>query len=308
MAGCRLNKSDCLGFGLATLDYISLVDKFPRPGAKLQALECAIEGGGPVATAMATIARLGGSAAFVGKLGRDSAAGLVLRSFHDAGVNTGNVIISKECRTPTASVLVEQGSGRRTVLLSQDKRSGLKASDIKQSLISRSRSIHLDGRDLPACRKAAGIARKLGVATFLDVGSIRNRVDSLFPYIDHLIVSQEYALGFTGCRSARAAKKKLFRDSMQTLVVTRGTAGAIGFDGRNWNEQPAFRVRVKDTTGAGDAYHGGYIFAHLAGGSMSECMRFAAAVAALNCRELGGRRGLPMLSEVKKLVKAGKTL
>jgi sulfofructose kinase len=301
-----LKRFDCIGIGLATLDYVSLVSSFPKPGLKLEAVDSVIDGGGPVATAMATLARLGHRCSFVGKLGCDPQGELVLRSFLRDNVDIKSVIVDEKCRTPVATVLVEQNSGRRTVLLTRARDTRLTKEHITAELIGTTRSILIDGRDLPACRKAVMLARVLGVTTFLDVGSIRNRVDTLFPYIDHLVVAHEYALGFTGRRSLKKAISDLWHERMKSLVITLGRRGAIGFDGSDFREQASFKVKIKDTTGAGDAYHGAFVHAVLANYSSAKALKFAAAVAALNCRELGGRKGLPTLDEATRLAFRGK--
>ncbi|MCK4856679.1 MAG: hypothetical protein KAT58_01810 [candidate division Zixibacteria bacterium] len=301
-----MQKYDCLGIGLAPLDYLSLVAQFPKPGLKLEVLEGVTAGGGPVPTALATLSRLGMRTAFVGKLGNDAAGRLCLDAFRQAGISRYYISVAANRITPTATVLVESDTGRRTVLLARGKGCRLGVSDIDAKIISRTRALHLDGRDLSACRKAAKLAHKLGVITFLDVGSLRNRVDSLFSLIDHLVVAQEYARQFTGARKVERAIKRLWQPPMSSLVVTMGQQGAVGYDGNHLIRQRAYRVKVKDTTGAGDTYHGAYIYGVLTGRSIAETMRFAAAVAALNCRELGGRRGLPTLVEVDRLIRKGR--
>lgn len=301
-----MKKFDCIGFGLATLDYISLISAFPKPGLKLEAVESIIDGGGPVATAMAALAKLGHTCSYVGKLGCDPQGELVLRAFLRDSVDIKNTIVDDKCSTPIATVLVEQKSGRRTVLLTRARNSRLSVEHVSEELIGSAQSILIDGRDLQASRKAVKLARLLNVRTFLDVGSVRNRVESLFPHIDHLVVAQEYALKFTGRRNPEKAIADLWHPRMKSLVVTVGQRGAVGFDGTELRQQAALKIRIKDTTGAGDAYHGAYIHAVLEGYSMPEALRFAAAVAALNCRELGGRKGLPTLTEVARLAGRGK--
>ena len=84
----------------------------------------------------------------------------------------------------------------------------------------------------------------------------------------------------------------------RTAVVTMGAAGAAALDNASrLLTIPAHRVRVVDTTGAGDAYHGAFAFGMLHRRSLRWTMRFASVVAALKCRSLGGRKGLPTLRE-----------
>ncbi|MFH2056197.1 MAG: PfkB family carbohydrate kinase, partial [bacterium] len=252
-----MKRFDCIGFGLATLDHLSLVESFPQPGRKLEVAESAVEGGGPVATALATLARLGASVAYCGRLGDDLAGRQVIDSFKRCGVNVKSVIMDSSAVTPIATVLVEQGSGRRTVLLNPGRGCFLRAGEVRENLIQQTLAVHLDGRRLAVERRVARYARRYGVTTFLDVGSLRNSVENLLHDIDHFVVAEEYALGITGRRSQRLAARDLWLPSMKSLTITAGRQGAIAFDGRTFYRQPAFEVEIKDVTGAGDAFHGG---------------------------------------------------
>lgn len=300
-----MKRFDCLGFGLATLDHLSLVERFPRPGLKLEVIESTIDGGGPVATALASMARLGLNVAFCGRLGNDAAGKLIVESFERSGVCVDHLSLDPKATTPTATVLMEQNNGRRTVLLNRGRGCKLPSGEVTEQLIAGARAVHLDGRDLVRDKQVARLARKLGVITSLDVGSLRNDVSSLLPYIDHLVVAEEYALGATGERSLRVAAQNLWQDSMKSLIITQGSKGALGYDGHSYYSQAAFEVDVKDVTGAGDAFHGGYLHGVLKGWPLPQSLRFAAATAALNCSELGGRAGLPSLAQVRRLLKQG---
>ena len=87
------------------------------------------------------------------------------------------------------------------------------------------------------------------------------------------------------------------------MVITLGSKGSIGWDGENLIYQEAFPVEAKDTTGAGDVFHGAYIYGTLQGWTMTECMRFASAVSALKCKEVGAQRGIPRMEEVLEFMK-----
>lgn len=300
-----MKRFDCLGFGLATLDQLLLVAEFPQPGRKLEVLERCTVGGGPVATALATLAKLGMQVGFCGRLGDDDAGRAILDSFAAAGVDIMNLSVDSRSVSPVATVLVEQESGRRTVLLERGKGCALRVGEIDVDLIRSARAVHLDGRNLAVDKKAARLARQHEVTTFLDLGSLRNSVDGLLEHIDHLVIAEEFALGVTGRRSLRSAARDLWLPSMQSLTITAGREGVLGFEGTTFYQQPAFDIAVKDVTGAGDAFHGGYIFGVMKNWSLPEILRFAAATAALNCRELGGRAGLPSTAQVRKLIKRG---
>jgi sugar/nucleoside kinase (ribokinase family) len=81
------------------------------------------------------------------------------------------------------------------------------------------------------------------------------------------------------------------------VVITDGTRGCWYWDSGRHFHQPAFAVDAVDTTGAGDVFHGAYLYAFLQGWPARRCLAFAAAAAALKCRKLGGRAGIPTTEE-----------
>ena len=89
-------------------------------------------------------------------------------------------------------------------------------------------------------------------------------------------------------------------------TITLGERGSISFVHDEIIEVPAFKVEVADTTGAGDVFHGGYVYGLLKGWSINDCVRFGSAVAAIKCREIGGRAGIPSLNDVMGFLKEQK--
>ncbi|HUU81329.1 MAG TPA: PfkB family carbohydrate kinase, partial [Acidobacteriota bacterium] len=83
------------------------------------------------------------------------------------------------------------------------------------------------------------------------------------------------------------------------VVITLGAKGSIGLDRQEIVRQEAFKVKAVDTTGAGDVYHGAYIYGILQGWELRECMRFASAAAALKCKEMGAQSGVPDLEAIR---------
>ena len=82
-------------------------------------------------------------------------------------------------------------------------------------------------------------------------------------------------------------------------VITQGEAGSVGVYGEHVFLTPSFEVDVVDTTGAGDVYHGAFIYGLLNKWSFEKSAEFASAVAAISCTKLGGRKGIPGVLETK---------
>ena len=103
-------------------------------------------------------------------------------------------------------------------------------------------------------------------------------------------------------RSARQAVTRLQSLCYGTVVVTQGIRGAIGCEGGVFQKQAAFRVKNVDTTGAGDAFHAGYLYGLLHEASFKKRLEIGSAVSALSCTQMGARAGLPTLPAVRKFL------
>ncbi len=291
---------DCLGLGIAPVDILFQVETFPKPGAKIDASSLTIQGGGPIPTALATLGRLGMKPGLIAAVGKDIFGDFVKDELNKFGVDT-SLLIRKPSPTAIAAGWYEKGSGRRTIIL--DLKTRIRPGDIKLDRLPDCRAVHLDGRDLPACLKLARWAKRKALPVVFDVGSIRNDVSPVFPLVDHLVCAADFAMPFTGMTNLKKAVERLASLCPGTIVITSGTKGALGFSRTDgWLRQKAFRVRTVDTTGAGDVYHGAYIFGLLSGGDLSCRMEIASAAAALKCTRPGGRLGIPTRAELQRFL------
>lgn len=291
---------DCLGLGIAPVDILYQVERFPKPGSKIDAPSLTIQGGGPIPTAMATLGRLGMKPGIIAAVGKDIFGDFVKDELDKFGVDT-SYLIRKDRPTAIAAGWYEKGSGRRTIIL--NLKTGIKPGEIELDRLPDCRTIHLDGRDLPAGMKLARWAKKREIPVVFDIGSIRNNVSPIFSMVDHLICAADFAFPFTGTTNVRKAIAQLAALCPGTVIITSGTKGAFGFSRTDgWVRQKAFRVRTVDTTGAGDVYHGAYIFGLLSGEDLACRMEIASAAAALKCTRPGGRLGIPTRAELQRFL------
>lgn len=276
--------------GIMPLDLLYTIDRFPPAGGKVNATDLCVQGGGPVPNALVGLSRLGLSTALIAVRGEDWAGQLGLAELQKEKVDCRHIIV-KRASSATAAGFIERGSGRRTIAFYREV--GIRPSDLNTSDYPIPRVVHLDGRDLKAAIKLARWGKRVGAMVSFDIGSIRNDVSPIFPLVDHLVVADSYAFPFTGTRTVRQAIKRLAKNCSGCIVVTQGTRGAMGFERGIFTRHPAYRVAVADTTGAGDAFHVGYLCGLLRGRPMYERLRLGAATAALKCTKSGGRAGMP---------------
>jgi sugar/nucleoside kinase (ribokinase family) len=287
--------------GIVPLDLLYTVERLPRPGEKVNSVDGSIQGGGPVPNTLTGLARLGMRTALVAVVGDDLPGRQVHAELTAEGIDCTRMIVKKRGRSAVAIGMVEGGSGRRTIAL--DRHIFINPNDLRTAHLPHPRLVHLDGRDLEACLKLARWARRRGIPVSFDIGSVRNDVSALMPLVDHLVVADAFAFPFTGARSARAAAARLAAQGPSAVVVTEGTRGATGLEGGRWSHRPAYRVESTDTTGAGDAFHAGYLYGLLTGAGMEQRLRLGAAVAALSCTRLGARTALPTRARLHRFLK-----
>jgi|WetSurMetagenome_2_1015567.scaffolds.fasta_scaffold144555_1 sulfofructose kinase len=291
---------DCLGLGIAPLDILLQINKYPNPGAKIDSDLITVQGGGPIPTAMVTLARLGFKAALIGAIGDDLPGKLVIEELKREKVDTSQILIKKRA-TALACGWIEKKNGRRTIVLHRDI--FVNPANINLKKLGKPKIIHLDGRDLSACMKLARWGRNHHIPIVFDIGSMRNDISPILPLVDHLVVSADFALPYTKTKKPLDAIRKLSRVTPGTIVVTSGTKGSLGYD-RNDGlaSAPAFKVNTIDTTGAGDVYHGAYIAGLLKSWPLERRMIFASACAALKCTMPGGRSGIPSFRKAQNFL------
>ncbi len=289
--------------GIAPVDILYQIKKYPKPGAKIDALDNTIQGGGPIPTAMVTLARLGLHPGLIAAVGDDLFGKFVIKELKVEGVDISRIIIKKD-RTAIACGWFEHGSGRRTIVLNLKIK--VNSRDINIENLTHVRAVHLDGRDLPASLKLARWAKKQNIPVIFDVGSMRNDVTKILPLVDHLVCAQDFALPYTKVGNIIDSIRRLSRLCHGTIVITAGIKGSIGYCREEGLAiARAYKVKTVDTTGAGDVYHGAYIFGLLKNWNLDKRMKFASAAAAIKCTKPGGRIGIPNLSQVVSFLKKG---
>ena len=292
---------DVVGLGQNTVDHLCVVDRFPAPDTKQRLRARAVEPGGQIATALVALRRWGACAAYLGTFGDDEAGVLSRASLESAGVDVSHAPIRHGEPNQLSVILVDGRTGERTVLWHRAPALALARSEVPQAIVAGARVLHLDGADGEAAVAAAAMARAAGVPTVADIDMAGPELERLLPLVDVLIVSWEFARSLTGAVRPEAALERLAAYGGAVVGVTLGSAGALVAAGGRPLAVDGHAVSAVDTTGAGDLFHAGFIWAMLAGLELEAALRLANAAAALQCTQLGGRRAIPTLAEARTL-------
>lgn len=291
-----------VGFGQCSLDILGQTDSYPELDQKTELNSLLLQGGGPVATALVTLARLGVPVAMVGAVGDDVFGRNIRQGLAEEKVDCTYLVQSPGASSQVAFIAVD-AEGHRNIFWHRGTARPA-VPDAFPALLSNSvRILHLDGLHLEQSIAAATLARSMKVVTVLDAGTLRPGMERLLPLIDHLVVSEKFASQVVHRNDPEAALKQLAGYGAGAVTVTLGKAGSLSMnvDGQVFR-QAAFAVAAIDTTGCGDVFHGGYIYGVLRDWPLPQTVRFAAACAALKTRAMGGRTAIPTLQETESFL------
>jgi sulfofructose kinase len=291
--------AELVGIGAAVLDTLMTTEGYPQEDKKYQARDCLVQGGGPCATALVAASRLGISTEYLGSIGDDHAARLILSDFQRYGVEIENVLLKEGKTSFNSVVILNQASGSRTCIWHQGSAPSLSQKEVAQNVIKKAMVLHLDGHHLSAALAAARYAKKEEVKVCLDAGSIYPGIEELLPLVDLLIPSEEFACTITKQKEAGKAAAVLYEQYRpEIIVITQGSKGGIIYDGELQRPYPAFKVNVTDSNGAGDVFHGAFLAGYIKGMNYDQAAVFASATAAIKCTGLGTRKSIPAFEEV----------
>ena len=254
---------------------------------------------------MVALQRLGLKTAYAGRFGSDAAGEFGLSSIQDEGIDIEFAEVIEGARNQIAFIIIDARSGERTIMWDRDDRLGYSVSDAPTSAVDRGRVLHVDAHDPPASARMAEVARPGGTIVSADIDNVYDGLPDLLPLIDVLITSKAFPYRVTGITDERTSLIELKnRYGCAVVGITRGECGALVYCEGQFLESPAYRVPggCRDTTGAGDAFHGGLLYGMLSGEDLETSLTIANATASLKCRALGGRTALPDLSELKEFL------
>lgn len=295
MTAARAPSIICLGH--AALDRIYRIAAFPPTPRKVIAQGAEEVGGGMAANAAVAAARLGGRVALLSRVGDDAAGATVRAGLAAEGVDVAQLRAFAGGTTSTSAVIVD-AAGERLLVGHPSQGIPDDPAWLNLSAVRGARAVLADMRWPAGARALFGAARTAGVPTVLDADmGAAAALPGLLGLADFALFSTAGLAEFApGDPAAGLARARAF--GPRHAGVTQGGAGYLWADADGLHHRPAFAVEVADTSGAGDAFHGGFAWALAEGMAVGRCIDVAQAVAALKCRRRGNRAGLPSHGEL----------
>jgi sugar/nucleoside kinase (ribokinase family) len=295
---------DVIGLGTNALDLIAIIDGYPQPDTKVQFQEFDIQGGGVVATAMAACARLGLRARYIGKVGTDFWSRASLRTLSKEGIDVRHVLRAKGSPGHVSLVLADRATGARTLFFRRPPAYTIRPEELDRAALTAGRLLHVDGIDAGAALQAVRWAREAGMRVTMDGERIVEGIEDVWPLVDLLVCNPRFVRATTGHAALEDGLREMADRGPSRVAVTLAGDGVVGLEEGRWVRIPGFRVETVDTNGAGDVFHGACAVGELRDWPLEWTLAFANAVAAMKCRSLGGRRGIPRLPEVVEFLHA----
>ncbi|MFN8441606.1 MAG: carbohydrate kinase family protein [Caldilineaceae bacterium] len=278
--------------------------------------------GGNAANAAACLARMGVESAVIGRIGADAFGQFVRNELTNAGVNTEMMLTTAGAKTAATVAAITPSGNRKCAhvpgvterFTAQDFDWARIEAEMATSPTARPRFLHfssfflLPGFDGNSTAQVLQKARQLGLRTSLDVcwdpnGRWAQELAPCLPYCDLIFPNQSEAQQITGRNDPDEMAQWLLDRGVRTAVIKLGAQGCLVKSASERVHVPGYRVAVVDTTGAGDAFAGGFLAAQTWGWDWEQTAHFACALAAISVTDFGVTRALQSKEQVVRLMR-----
>lgn len=270
--------------------------------------------GGKGSNQAVAAARLGGRVTFLSKLAHDPFGQLARDTYQEEGIDTQFLFESREHPTGAATIIVDEKRGENAIIVVPGACFYITREEVDQawSRIAES-AVFLTQLEtqVPTVEHGLKVAHSLGVITVLNPAPATQLPKSIYPACDYLTPNETEAATLTGMPvsnvlDAEMAAEMLLKRGARNVVITLGEKGALAKNSRISEMVPAFHAGpVVETTGAGDAFAGGFAVALAEGRDIVAATRFGCAVAGISVTRPGTAPSMPRREEVEALLKKG---
>ncbi|MDE3109384.1 MAG: carbohydrate kinase family protein, partial [Acidobacteriota bacterium] len=263
------------GVGINALDTIIRLPRFPAPDSKLEIISADPMPGGQVASAMVACRRWGLRARYIGKIGDDPAGRRQIAEMKRERLDA-RWIVAQGRRSQFSFILVDESSGERTVLWNRDPAIALRPHNLKRACIRGAAALLVDGHDTAAATQAARWAKAEAIPVVGDFDNRYSGVEALLEFVDYPITSEDFPERLTGERDLLKSLPMIHAQfKCRLTAATLGREGVLAWDGERFLQFPAFRVKTIDTTGAGDIFHGAFVYGLAHGWPIENILEFS---------------------------------
>jgi ribokinase len=299
---------DILVIGSLNMDLVVNVERFPKNGETIRGSDLQMIPGGKGANQAAAAALLGASVSMVGRVGNDLYGSLLSQNLQDLGADISAITTDPQAKTGSAIILINS-QGENQIVISPGANGQVGSSDVfkNERKIAKTKVLLLQ-LELPTSTvtSAIEIAHQKGITVILNPAPATNLPRGIYPMIDILIPNETEASFLTGIDvhdipSASVAAEKLKAYGAKNVIITLGRNGSLLLTNNYCKHIPPLKVKIIDSTAAGDAFIGALAFAIVNGYSMEDAVQYANIAGGLTVTRKGAQTSLPKADEVNQM-------
>ncbi len=297
--------------GSFVVDLMGRTPHLPVKGETVKGSTFKMGPGGKGSNQGVAAQRAGADVTMITKLGKDDFSEIALKSFRREGMDTSYIFQDEKYPTGAALILVDENTSENEILVTLGACEHITDEDIevarKEIENSKLFLTQLE-TNVDAVEKAVDIAHKKGVPVILNPAPIQAISDELMKKIDILTPNEVEAsilsgIEVTNVEQASKSAKVLMSKGAKSVIITLGSKGSLVVTKDKERFIESLKVDAIDTTGAGDAYNGGFVTALAEGKDIFEAAEFANIVAALSVTKIGTAPAMPYREEIEKYMK-----
>jgi len=300
-----MKQFEVIGFGALNMDKLYRVNRIATAEEESFVIDFEEASGGSAANTTVGLARLGCKVSFIGKVDDDREGKMLLEDFRREGVDTNGIIMTKRGRSGTAMSFVDE-KGERALYVDSGVNDTIEFNEISKEYAFQTRFLHLTsfvGEKSFQTQKRLVENLPKTVKVSLDIGELyaRKGLKALEPIMNRTFVMMPNGKELQILTKKADYKRNaeiLLEKGVKIVAVKLGGKGCYVTDGKESHLIEAFKVKVVDTTGAGDAFCAGFLYSLISGKSLYECGRIGNFVASRCIMKMGARDGLPRLKDL----------
>ena len=288
--------------GQSAYDITLPLDHYPIENKKIR-LENKVEcGGGSASNCAYLLSKWGIETYFAGIIGNDFYGNEIIKEYNSVGVNTKYLQVSDKYKTTSSYIIANTSTGTRTILTSRDK-------DIKMDPMTIDDNfdfILLDGYEKEFSLEL--INKNPNAVTILDAGSLKEATLELANIVDYVVCSHDFAEDFSKVKidyedfsSIVEAYQELKKKLKGNVIITLESLGCFTCINGLYKIIPSISVKAIDSTGAGDIFHGAFVYSLANNYEIEKAMRFSNIAGALSVKKIGSKMSIPEIDEVQEI-------
>ena len=296
-------------FGSFAVDLTSRSRGLPLPGQTLLGTSFQLGPGGKGSNQAVAAHRAGADVTLVTKVGRDVFGKVATDFYESEGMDTSYILLDDERTTGTALIMVDEETAQNKIVVTSGACGNITPGDVERcrallegaGLLLMQHEINMDAQ-----YAAMDIAHRAGVKIVLNPAPAMPIPDEALAKVDIITPNETEARALTGVEikteaDARCAARAFFQKGVKQVVITLGGMGAFASDGERSLLLPRLTVNAVDTTGAGDAFNGGFVTALSEGRGLFDALRMGNVTGALSVTKAGAAPSMPSRAQIDAL-------